>query len=70
MRINLRLKRVGENLSAQQLADRLKISRTAYCAIENGSKNPSWTTIKKIADYFKLEKIEELKKILEVKNGL
>ena len=65
MRINLKLKRVGENLSAQQLADRLKISRTSYCAIESGSKNPSWTTIKKIADYFQLKTIEELKKILE-----
>ena len=65
MRMNLKLLRVRENLSAQQIADRLGISRTSYCAIENGSKNPSWTTIKKIADYFKLEKIEELKKILE-----
>ena len=65
MRMNLKLMRVSENLSAQQLADKLKISRTSYCAIENGSKNPSWETIKKIADYFKLEKIEELKKILE-----
>ena len=65
MRMNLKLRRVSENLSAQQLAERLKISRTSYCAIESGSKNPSWTTIKKIADYFKIETVEELKKILE-----
>ena len=65
MRMNLKLLRVRENLSAQQIADNLKISRTSYCAIESGSKNPSWTTIKKIADYFQLKTIEELKKILE-----
>ena len=63
--MKLKLLRVGENLSAQQLADRLKISRTAYCAIESGKNEPSWDTAKKIADYFKLGKIEELKKILE-----
>ena len=65
MRMNLKLLRVRENLSAQQIADKLKISRTSYCAIENGSKNPSWTTTKKIADYFQLKTVEELKKILE-----
>lgn len=65
LRVELKLLRVRENLSAQQIADKLGISRTSYCAIESGNKNPSWATIKKIADYFKLEKIEELKKILE-----
>ena len=66
LRVELKLLRVREKLSAQQLADKLKISRTSYCAIENGTKNPSWTTIKKIADYFQLKTVEDLKKILEV----
>ena len=65
LRVNLKLLRVSENLSAQQMADNLQISRNSYSAIENGIKNPSWSTVKKLADYFQLKTIEELKKILE-----
>lgn len=44
--------RKAENLTQQQLADELKISRVNYTRYENGSVRPDYETIIKIADYY------------------
>ncbi len=44
--------RKAENLTQQQLADELKISRVNYTRYENDSVRPDYETIIKIADYY------------------
>lgn len=44
--------RLAENLTQQQLADELKISRVNYTRYEKGSVRPDYETLIKIADYY------------------
>ncbi len=44
--------RKAENLTQQQLADKLKISRVNYTRYENGSVRPDYETLIKIADFY------------------
>lgn len=44
--------RKAENLTQQQLADELKISRVNYTRYENGSVRPDYETLIKIADFY------------------
>ena len=44
--------RLAENLTQQQLADELKISRVSYTRYEKGSVRPDYETLIKIADYY------------------
>lgn len=44
--------RKAENLTQQQLAGKLKISRVNYTRYENGSVRPDYETLIKIADFY------------------
>ena len=54
MQIGKKLKelRLAENLTQQQLADKLKISRANYTRYENDNVRPDYETLIKIADYY------------------
>ena len=54
MQIGKKLKelRLAENLTQQQLADKLKISRVNYTRYENDNVRPDYETLIKIADYY------------------
>ena len=58
---NLRLKaaRAGLDLSQQELADRVGVSRQTISSLENGRYNPSILLAHKIAKYFSMT-IEEV----------
>ncbi|MDK7927078.1 MAG: helix-turn-helix transcriptional regulator [Staphylococcus simulans] len=47
---NIKQIRKQRNLTQKQLADQIKISRSYLSDIENGNKNPSAKTVKKLAD--------------------
>ncbi len=44
--------RQGEQLTQQQLADRLQISRVNYTRYERGVVRPDYETLLKIADFY------------------
>lgn len=54
MEIGQKLKelRKAENLTQQQLADKLKISRVNYTRYETNAARPDFETLLKIADFF------------------
>jgi transcriptional regulator with XRE-family HTH domain len=47
--------KIRGNRTHQQIADKAKVSRSYYTEIENGDKNPSVKTAKKIADALKFK---------------
>lgn len=47
---NIKQFRKQRNLTQKQLADQIEISRSYLSDIENGNKNPSIKTVKKLAD--------------------
>lgn len=47
---NIKQIRKQRNLTQKQLADQIEISRSYLSDIENGNKNPSIKTVKKLAD--------------------
>jgi putative transcriptional regulator len=47
-RIKLKLKRVEKDLTQEQLAKLIGLSRVSYVHIENGEQNPSYETWGKI----------------------
>lgn len=49
---NLRLR---ENLSQQELADKLGISKSSISMYENGNREPDLETLEKIADFFNVD---------------
>lgn len=51
--------RKGNNLSQEQMANFLGISRAFYGMIETGKRNPTLNLAKKIAEIFKVD-IEEV----------
>lgn len=46
--------RKQKKLTQQELSKRLKIARTTYSGYENGSREPDYATLKKIADFFEV----------------
>ena len=61
MQIGKKLKelRKAENLTQQQLADKLKISRVNYTRYERNSVRPDYETLIKIADFYEIS-LDEL----------
>ncbi len=59
MKNNLEKLRKQSNLSQEELAEILKVSRQTISSLENGRYNPSLLLAFKISDYFKLP-IEEI----------
>ena len=59
MRNNLRIYRAIENITQQELADELGVSRQTIVAIENDKYNPSLDLAFTIADFFGMT-IEEI----------
>ncbi len=51
----LRLLRNEKNLSQQELADALKISKSAINMYERGERQPNFETLEIIADYFNVD---------------
>lgn len=49
---NLKLLRTGTNLTQQQVADALGISRVNYTRYENNTVNPDFDTLVALADFF------------------
>ena len=47
--------RKSHNLSCQELAKELGISKAYYWQVENGNRNLYYKLAKKIADYFRLK---------------
>jgi len=47
--------RKSENLTQDELAQRLKISRSAVGMYENGSREPDYETLELIADFFNVD---------------
>ena len=45
-------KRTGKELTQQQVADMIKVSRSAYSFYETGKKAPKIETLIKIADFY------------------
>lgn len=51
MRMNLKLFRVSQNLSQQEMAEKVGTTRTNYCLIENGKTSPYtafWDNLQKV----------------------
>ncbi len=59
MKNNLEKLRKQSNLSQEELAEILKVSRQTISSLENGRYNPSLLLAFKISDYFNLP-IEEI----------
>ena len=53
--------RTNNALTSQEVADKLKLSRTRYSQIENGAKDLSPTTIRKIAELLNRKPSEIIK---------
>lgn len=51
---NLKILREKKQMTQQQLADKLKISRSAIGMYENGSREPDFETLELIADFFNI----------------
>ncbi len=49
---NLRLR---DNLSQQELADKLGVSKSSISMYENGNREPDLETLEKIADFFNVD---------------
>ena len=47
--------RINNNLTFQDMADALKISKAYYWQIENGNRNLYYTMAKKIAELFNMK---------------
>ena len=56
MKIGKKLKelRIGENLTQQQLSEKLKISRVNYTRYERDQVRPDYETLIKIADFYEV----------------
>lgn len=52
---NLKLLREAKDLTQQQLADKLSISRSTIGMYENGSREPDFETLEIIADFFNVD---------------
>ena len=50
----LKIIRKQNNLTQQQLADALRITRSAYCSYETGRRSPDVDTIGKLASFYNL----------------
>jgi transcriptional regulator with XRE-family HTH domain len=48
----LALLRKGKNLTQQDIAEAIGVTRPAYTAYESGSRKPEYDTLNKIADYY------------------
>ncbi len=53
-RINLKLFRVKQKLSQQEMAERLKVGRSTYIDIENGKRDGSIRFFNQLQDEFQL----------------
>lgn len=53
---NLKYLRIKNNLTQQQLADKLKVDRTSIGYWETGKKEPKMETVIKLAEYFDVGK--------------
>ena len=51
---NLKILREKKQITQQQLADKLKISRSTIGMYENGSREPDFETLELIADFFNI----------------
>ena len=49
---NLKLLRSNKEISQQEMADYLQITRQAYSYYENGKRQPDYETLLKLAEYF------------------
>lgn len=58
--INLRIQRKKMNLTQQQMADILGISKSTYCQYESGTRHPKIEMIKQIASYLQISTDELL----------
>lgn len=52
MRIELKCFRVRKNLTQQEMANKLNITKIHYGRIENGISNPTYPVLEKFADAF------------------
>lgn len=58
-RLNLSVARAKLDLTKKEVASKIGIHESTYSSIENGTRNPSLTSAKKIAEFYKI-KIEEI----------
>lgn len=59
MKNNIKIYRAIENLTQQELANKLEVTRQTIVAIENNKYNPSLSLAFKIANFFNV-KIEDI----------
>lgn len=51
-RLNLKFFRMQQHLTQQEMADKLKISKSHYVSIENGTGNPSVQILERFGKVF------------------
>lgn len=51
---NLRNLRIQRNLTQQKLALEMSVSQASIAAYENGTREPSFETVKRFADFFRV----------------
>lgn len=59
-RYNLKVFRIKQDLSQQDMADKLQISKSHYISIENGIYDPSFKILEKFSEVFEYDDIWEL----------
>lgn len=69
MRTNLKLLRVSRNLTQEEMASLIGVSRYSYSKIENGKSQGStsfWLKLKKQFPHINIEDVAEIKERAEV----
>ena len=68
-RLNLKFFRLKNNLTQQEMADKLDITKIHYCRIETGANDPSFGLMEKFEQEFEYDDMWELFKKEDVKQG-
>lgn len=61
-RYNLKMFRIKNDLTQQDMADKLEISKSHYVSIEQGTQDPSFKLLEQFAKVFEYDDIWELMK--------
>ena len=64
MRKNLQMLRISHDLTQEQMAERIGVSRTTYCKVENGKSKGSmsfWLAVKKEFPEVAIEEVAKVK---------
>lgn len=59
-RYNLKMFRIKHDMTQQEMADKLHISKSHYISIENGVYDPSFKVLERFSEAFEYDDIWEL----------